>query len=103
MASTTVSLSGSPKKPTKNAFSQTVYEYGEACSLHGIQYIFEQKKNLCASRFFWFLIVCAGIAIGTYWSVEVSVCYYQILHNIGLRIINSPHCRLTLTGKTTQF
>ena len=92
MASTTVSLSGSPKKPTnngvpltttvslssgrspkkKNAFSQTVLEYGEACSLHGIQYIFEREQNLIVSRLFWLLVVLGGIALGLYWSVEVS-------------------------------
>ena len=71
-ATTTVSLSGrSPKK--KNAFSQTVLEYGEACSLHGIQYIFEREQNLLVSRLFWLLVVLGGIALGLYWSVEVSV------------------------------
>ena len=95
MASTTVSLNGSPKKPTengvpattsttvslssgrspkkKNAFSQTVLEYGEACSLHGIQYIFEREQNLIVSRLFWLLVVLGGIALGLYWSVEVSI------------------------------
>ena len=72
MSSTTVSLHGSPKKSTKNAVSQTVLEYGEACSLHGIQYVFERRQNLLASRLFWLLMVSAGIAIGIYWSVEVS-------------------------------
>ena len=72
MASTTVSLQGSPNRSTKNAVTQTVLEYGEACSLHGIQYIFERRQNLLASRLFWLLIVSAGIAIGIYWSVEVS-------------------------------
>ena len=92
MASTTVSLNRSPKKPNenrvpaaattvslnwrspkkKNALSQTVLEYGEACSLHGIQYIFEREQNLLVSRLFWLLVVLGGIALGLYWSVEVS-------------------------------
>ena len=72
MSTTSVSLSERPKKSAKDAVSQTVLEYGEACSLHGIQYIFERRQNLLASRLFWLLIVSAGIAIGIYWSVEVG-------------------------------
>ena len=63
----------SPKKSARDAASQTAKEYGEASSLHGIQYIFERGQSLLLSRLFWLLVVIAGVCVGVFWSVEVSV------------------------------
>ena len=57
----------------KDAASQTAAEYGEASSLHGIQYIFERGQSLFVSRLFWLLVVLSAIVVGVFWSVEVSV------------------------------
>ena len=58
--------------------TQTTIEYSEACSLHGVQYIFESGKNLSGSRIFWLALSIAAAILGIIWSVEVSYTIGQL-------------------------
>ena len=55
-----------------NIVTQTTIEYSEACSLHGVQYIFESGKHLMASRILWLVLAIAAAILGIVWSVEVG-------------------------------
>ena len=57
----------------------TTIEYTQACSLHGVQYIFESGRNLKASRVIWLGLAIAAAILGIVWSVEVG--YFILLAN----------------------
>ena len=58
-------------KDGKNKVVQTLTQYSNSSSLHGIQYVFEGGKNLLASRVIWIVIVLAAAAIGILLSIQV--------------------------------
>ena len=55
-----------------NIVTQTTIEYSQACSLHGVQYIFESGEKLAISRIIWLALSIAFAVLGIVWSVEVS-------------------------------
>ena len=55
---------GSEKSNGSRPFSQTVNEYSEAATIHGIFYIFENGR-LVLERVFWVIVVIAAIAFAT--------------------------------------
>ena len=61
----------------RDIVTQTTIEYSEACSLHGVQYIFESGKNLSGSTIFWLALSIAAAFLGIIWSVEVSYTISQ--------------------------
>ena len=58
----------------KDIIAQTTIEYSQACSLHGVQYIFESGGKLAASRVIWLALSIAAAILGIVWSVEVGLC-----------------------------
>ena len=55
----------------------TMIEYTQASSLHGVQYIFESGRNLKASRVIWLGLAIAAAILGIVVSVEVG--YFIVL------------------------
>ena len=55
---------------------ETLTQYSQSSSLHGIQYVFEGGKNLFMSRVLWIVIVLAAATIGILLSIQVR--YYVI-------------------------
>ena len=56
----------------KDIVTQTTIEYSQACSLHGVQYIFESGEKLAVSRIIWLALSISAAVLGIVWSVEVS-------------------------------
>ena len=56
----------------KDIVAETTIEYSQACSLHGVQYIFESGGKLVASRVIWLALSIAAAVLGIVWSVEVA-------------------------------
>ena len=52
--------------------SDTMIEFTQGSSLHGVQYIFESGRNLKASRVIWLGLAIAAAVLGVVWSVEVG-------------------------------
>ena len=53
---------------------ETMSDYTQASSLHGVQYIFENGRSLKASRIAWLCLALFSTVLGIVWSVEV-VCF----------------------------
>ena len=49
---------------------KTTVEYSEVSTLHGLQYIFENGKDLSISKVLWFLVVLGAAGFGIVWSYE---------------------------------
>jgi hypothetical protein len=64
------SARGKKMNSKKAALVNTVTQYSEASSIHGISYIFGRSQG-AAPRVVWLLIVVGFAALGIYWSVEV--------------------------------
>ena len=64
------------EKDGKNKVVETLTQYSQSSSLHGIQYVFEGGKNLFMSRVLWIVIVLAAATIGILLSIQVR--YYVI-------------------------
>ena len=55
----------------KDVLKETMSEYTQASSLHGVQHIFENGRSLKASRITWLGLAIAATVLGIVWSVEV--------------------------------
>ena len=62
--------------------TQTTIEYSQACSLHGVQYIFESGAKLEASRVIWLALSIAAGILGIVWSVQVAYRVFLYLFTI---------------------
>ena len=62
----------------KDIVAQTTIEYSQACSLHGVQYIFESGGKLAASRVIWLALSIAAAILGIVWSVEVGWSIFSL-------------------------
>ena len=49
---------------------RTTVEYSAVSTLHGLQYIFENGKDLSISKVLWFLVVLGAAGFGIVWSYE---------------------------------
>ena len=58
----------------KDVLKETMSDYTQASSLHGVQYIFENGRSLKASRITWLGLAISATVLGIVWSVEV-VCF----------------------------
>ena len=62
-----------PFVPLEMVFLQTLREYSEVCTIHGIGYIFSVKHVL--ERIFWILVVAAGVTLAMFFSVEAFLAW----------------------------
>jgi hypothetical protein len=75
------------KKSKSCAVMETVTEYSDASTIHGISYIFNRSQG-GAARFAWLVIVIGFASLGIYMSVKVPI---QLL----VSLINADYISFT--------